>query len=177
LSEARTLAAALCLALAATGARAQEAPVLPWEKGPIQGAIGGSLAEIQVPEGYVFLGKEGTASLLQLMENPVSGQELATLAPASRDDSWFLIFEWDPIGWVDDADKETLDAEGMLGSIREGTRAANEEREKRGWATIEIVGWQEAPHYDEQTHNLTWAITGRSEGHEVVNRMVKLLGS
>ena len=151
-------------------------PQLAWKPGPLTTPVGDALAEIDVPEGYVFLDQADTAKLLELMQNPVSGSELATLASASENESWLLFFEWDPIGWVDDSDKDDLDADALLASLQEGTRAANEERKSRGWSTVEIVGWQEKPHYDEKTRNLTWAIEGSSDGHVVLNRMVKLLG-
>jgi uncharacterized membrane-anchored protein len=157
------------------GAAEEAAPEFNWQRGPTHAEIGGKIAEIDVPDGYVFLGKEDTQKLMQMMENPVSGQELALVAPAGEE-SWFLVFEWDPIGWVDDKEKDELDADGLLASIQEGTRAGNEERKKRGWATMEIVGWQEPPHYDDRTKNLTWAILGQTEGHQIVNRNVKLLG-
>ena len=89
---------------------------------------------------------------------------------------WFLIFEWDPIGWVDDSEKDDIDADVILSSIREGTEQANKERRKRGWPTMTIDGWQEKPHYDASTNNLTWAIEATSDGNKVVNRLVKLLG-
>jgi uncharacterized membrane-anchored protein len=179
------LAALLSVTLISVTARAQEQPPAPeeaappslaWQPGPLEAPIGDSLAQIDLPEGYVFLGRQDTAKLLELMQNPVSGSELATIAPAAEDQSWMIFFEWDPVGWVDDSEKDELDADGLLESIQEGTRQANEERESRGWPTIEIVGWHEAPHYDERTQNLTWAISGRSEGRPLLNRMVKLLG-
>ena len=180
-SRARALTALLALAFGDAAAAepvddGASPPQLAWQPGPLTAPIGDALAEIDVPEGYVFLGQKDTAQLLELMHNPVSGSELATLAPASEQESWLLFFEWDPIGWVDDSEKDDLDADALLASIQEGTRAANEERQKRGWSTIEIVGWQEKPHYDEKTRNLTWAIEGSSDGHRVLNRMVKLLG-
>lgn len=155
---------------------AQEAPVLDWQLGPMTAPIGGSLAQIELPEGYVFLDKENTETLLTLLENPLTGKEMATVASASDDEQWFLFFEWDPIGWVDDSEKDDLDADAMLKAIRKGTEMANEERRERGWATMEILGWQEEPHYNAMTNNLTWAINGRSEGAPVINRLVKLLG-
>jgi uncharacterized membrane-anchored protein len=166
---------AIPLLAAFAGAADEAAPELNWQAGPTHAAIGGNLAEIDVPDGYVFLGKDDTQKLMQLMENPVSGREQAVVAPAG-DGNWFLVFEWDPIGWVDDAEKDDLDAASLLTAIQEGTRAGNEERAKHGWAPMEIVGWQEAPHYDDTTKNLTWAILGQSEGSQVVNRNIKLLG-
>jgi uncharacterized membrane-anchored protein len=41
---------------------------------------------------------------------------------------------------------------------------------------MQIVGWQEQPHYDPRTNNLSWAIIGETEGHRSINRIVKLLG-
>ena len=186
-SRARALSTLFALAFVSLPAESAEpaeerdaekaaAPQLAWQQGPLTAPIGDALAEIDVPEGYVFLGQDGTAKLLELLQNPVTGSELATIAPASEEESWLLIFEWDPIGWVDDSEKDDLDADALLASIQAGTREANEERKSRGWSTVEIVGWQEKPHYDDRTRNLTWAIEGVSDGHRVLNRMVKLLG-
>jgi uncharacterized membrane-anchored protein len=164
--------------IAGLAASAEEAapPSFAWAQGPGTQKIGGSLAEIDLPEGYGFLAEEDTQRLLELMENPVSGQEMAVVSPASDQEDWFVVFEWSEIGWVDDEEKAELDSEAMLESIREGTARGNEERGRRGWSTIDIVGWQEEPHYDETTHNLTWAVAATSDGHRIVNRTVKLLG-
>jgi len=179
LRAARLLAAICLLALGMPGsARAQEGePVaLPWQQGPMTAAIGSNLAEVSLSDEYIFLDADGTRTLLELTENPVSGSELATVAPVSEDQGWFLIFEFEDIGYVSDEEKDKLDADEILESIRAGTEAANKERRKRGWSTMSIVGWHEPPHYDERTNNLSWAIIGESEGHRTINRLVKLLG-
>jgi len=150
-------------------------PRLPWHRGPGTASIG-DLAEIGVDESYVFLDEAGTRRFMELNQNPVSGRELATVAPISDQENWFLVFEFEPIGYVKDDERDSLDADALLGSIRESTKAANEERRKRGWSTLEIVGWQEKPHYDARTHNLSWAVTAENEGRKSVNRIVKLLG-
>jgi uncharacterized membrane-anchored protein len=110
------------------------------------------------------------------MENPITGQEAGTVAPATEDADWFVVFEWDPIGYVEDEEGTDLDPDGILKSIRDSTAAANQERQKRGWATMQILGWQEEPHYDSETHYLTWSIIGESAGARNINRIVKLLG-
>lgn len=171
------LAAVLLLALAASDARAQDAapPALDWKQGPAVVPVG-SVAEIQLPEHFVALDQAETRRFLDLTENPQQGNEVAVVASAAEGDSWFLVFEYDEIGYVRDDEKDALDAEAMLESIREGTAASNEERKSRGWSTMEIVGWQEEPHYDTATNNLTWAIVGESDQHQTVNKLVKLLG-
>jgi uncharacterized membrane-anchored protein len=138
--------------------------------------IGDNLAEIDIGGEYLYLDAGETQRFLELNQNPVSGDELATIAPISEDTGWFMIFEFSEIGYVSDEEKDELDADAILSSIREGTEAANEARRERGWPTMTILGWHEPPHYDENTNNLSWAIIGESQGHQSVNRLVKLLG-
>lgn len=171
------LAALLLLALATSDARAQDAapPALDWKAGPALVPVG-DVAEIQLGENFVALDQAGTRKFLELTQNPQQGNEVAVVASAVEGENWFLVFEYDEIGYVRDDEKDALDAEAMLASIREGTAAANEERKSRGWSTMEIVGWQEEPHYDTATNNLTWAIVGESEQQQTINKLVKLLG-
>lgn len=174
------LAALAVLALTAFGlagsAAAQQPTPLEWQLGSGAAPIGKKLAEIDLGEDYAFLNARETQRFMELNQNPVSGQEMATVAPVSDAEQWFLIFEFEDIGYVPDDEKDALDADALLSSIREGTEMANKEREKRGWPTMSIVGWHEEPHYDENTNNLSWAIIGESEGHQTINRTVKLLG-
>jgi uncharacterized membrane-anchored protein len=158
-------------------AAAQEQPQvqLPWARGTGLASIG-ELAEIDLGGDYVYLDGEGTKQLMDLTQNPISGLELATISPVSDSETWFLIFEFDEVGYVPDDEKDSLDADAMLASIREGTEAANEERRERGWSPLTVVGWQETPHYDPDTQNLSWAIIGENEGRRSINRIVKVLG-
>lgn len=180
--EIRRSALLLLILLATLGAALpalaqQEAPVLPWSQGPATAPVGSDLAEIDLGGDYVYLDGDGTRQLMELTHNPVNGTEQATVAPVAEDANWFLVFEWDDIGYVPDDEKDSLDADAMLQSIREGTEAANEERRKRGWPTMEIIGWHEEPHYDPSSNNLSWAIIGQnSDGGQTINRLIKLLG-
>lgn len=173
-----SLAIGFAILLSSSPAAAQDAepPQLDWQAGPGTASIGSSLAEIDVPEGFVFLDAANSARFMEMLGNPVSGMEKATVAPISDEETWFVVFEWDPIGWVDDTEKEDLDADALIESIKQGTEAANEERRERGWQTLEIVGWYERPNYDEVTNNLTWAVEAQSGEDRVLNRNIKLLG-
>jgi uncharacterized membrane-anchored protein len=122
----------------------------------------------------MFAGAADTRKLLELMENPTGGLELGLIAP--QDFSWFVVFEYDDIGYVKDDDQNSLDADAMLESIREGTKAGNKERRKRGWPTMKILGWEQPPHYDPATQNLVWAVRGESEGQVNVNYNTRRLG-
>jgi uncharacterized membrane-anchored protein len=148
-----------------------------WNEGPGTARLG-DVAEIQFPEGYVFTGPDGARSFLEANENPRGGDELGLLIHPLEDDLWFAIFSFDAIGYVKDDEKDKLDPDGLLESIREGTAEANKERVKRGWTPVDIVGWEQAPNYNSQTNRLEWAIRARSgDGDgESVNFSTRLLG-
>lgn len=144
-----------------------------WQKGPSVGDLG-SAAQVKVPEGYVFAGASDTRTIMEANHNPITGREMGFVAPAGED--WFAVFEFDDVGYVKDDEKDSLDANALLDSIRKGTEAGNNERVKRGWPTMTILGWETPPRYNEITHNLEWAIRAQSEGAPVVNHNTRVLG-
>lgn len=149
-----------------------EVPGVDWKTQGV-GDLGGQ-AEIAIPEGFVFTDDSGTRTLMELMQNPVTGSERGFLAPA--DLSWFLVFEFDKSGYVKDDEKNELDADAILSAIREGQEVGNKARREQGWPELEIKGWFQEPHYNEQTHNLEWATVHTSEGKEGINFNTRLLG-
>lgn len=174
----RAVVVALLLWLAAFSALAQQdepsvTDRVKWQKGPSLAKLG-EVAEVQVPDGYAFADANDTRLLLEAMQNPTDGTELGFLAPQTLD--WFLVFEFDKTGYIKDDEKNTLDADAMLQSIQKGTEVANHERSKRGWPSLNVTGWAQAPRYNPVTHNLEWAIKGESAGHTVINWNTRLLG-
>src|SRR6185436_15198254 len=146
---------------------------IQFSKGPALGDLGDT-AQVKVPEGYVFAGGKDTRTIMETMQNTTSGKELGFLAPAGED--WFVVFEFSPVGYVKDDEKDSLDADAILQSIKDGTAKGNQERARRGWAPLTILGWATAPHYNEATHNLEWAVRLESEGSTGVNHNTRLLG-
>jgi uncharacterized membrane-anchored protein len=144
-----------------------------WQKGPSVGDLGGN-AQVKVPQGYVFAGSADTRTIMEANHNPITGREMGFVAPAGED--WFAVFEFDDVGYVKDDEKDSLDQNALLDSIRQGTEAGNKERVKRGWPTMTILGWETPPRYNDTTHNLEWAIRATSEGAPVVNHNTRLLG-
>jgi len=126
-----------------------------------------------VPARFRFADADGTKRFMELTHN-IPGGELGVLLPP--DGGWFLVFEFNPIGYVKDDEKDSIDADALLASIREGTTRANKERQRRGWETMTVLGWQSRPHFDDATKNLTWGIRAKSESEEVINHSVRLLG-
>ena len=146
---------------------------IKWQKGPSVGDLGDA-AQVKVPDGYVFAGAQDTRSIMEANQNPTTGRELGFVAPDGE--NWFAVFEFDDVGYVKDDEKSSLDANALLDSIREGTEAGNEERRRRGWSTMTILGWETPPRYNEITHNLEWAVRAQSDGEPVVNHNTRLLG-
>jgi uncharacterized membrane-anchored protein len=155
---------------------------IDWQDGPTTGKLG-DVAQISVPRGYRFTGKQGTQKLLELTQNPSNGKELGALIPVVEkgEDVWFVVFEFDDSGYVRDSEKDRLDSDAILKSIQEGTEEANKVRAQRGWTAVHVTGWSKKPYYDPRTHNLTWAVLassqeqGKSEAPSV-NYSVRLLG-
>lgn len=146
---------------------------LNWTAGPATADLN-TIAQVQVPAGFQFTGPEGTQRILQAMGNPTSGSELGFLAPDAL--SWFVVFEFAETGYVKDDDKDELDADALLKTIRDGTEEANRYRAQMGAAPLHITGWEIPPRYNERTHNLEWAIRAESEGRPVINYNTRLLG-
>lgn len=153
---------------------------IPWETGPGIGSLG-SEAQVGVPAGCLFTGRNGTRQFMELLENPVDGHERGVLfcegSRYSDDDPWFVVFSYADDGYVRDHEADKLDAAAILKSIRRGTEKANEERRRRGWGTLTIEDWITRPHYDVGSNNLTWAVMAVDEdGNRVANHSVRLLG-
>jgi uncharacterized membrane-anchored protein len=155
---------------------------IPWERGPILGHLGDE-AQVAVPDGCLFTGADGTRQYMELNQNPVNGSERGTVlcrmmdAKGETESTWFAVFEFDDGGYVKDDDKDSLDADAILASLKEGNEHGNRERKKRGWDAIYLDGWQRAPYYDEQTKNLTWATRLHDDSDaKGLNHSVRLLG-
>jgi uncharacterized membrane-anchored protein len=132
------------------------------------------VAQIDVPAGFSFVDGDTYRALLKKSGEPVYGNEMGLLA--STNDSWAVIFRYNESGYVKDDEKDKLDPDKLLDSIKRGTAEANKERVKNGIPPLEVVGWEQPPKYDEKTHNLEWCIRGTSEDHPILNYNTKLLG-
>ncbi|MGT2433474.1 DUF2167 domain-containing protein [Cupriavidus basilensis] len=80
-----------------------------------------------------------------------------------RRDDWMVVAKYEPSGYIRDDDAKDWNVDDLFNSLREGTEAANEEREKRGIRGLEIVGWVERPHYEAASHRLIWSMCGTRE--------------
>ena len=156
----------------------QQQPAIDWVKGPTTADLGG-IAELQIPEGFMFTAKKGTQKLLELTQNIPNGNEVGAIVPAVRDDEkvWFVVFEFSEVGFVRDDEKSDLHEATILENIQDATEHSNEIRKEKGWPAYHVIGWENRPFYDQKTNNLTWAIHGRDDaGSESINHSIRILG-
>jgi uncharacterized membrane-anchored protein len=147
---------------------------IQWQEGPAQADVGG-IAQIKLPAGYVFANGKDTATLLESFGNLVTVEPLGMFAPKTLD--WFVVFMFDDAGYVKDDDKDKLDPDAMLKSMRANNKTANKMRKEAGLESLELEGWAVEPRYDETTHNLEWATRLKDESSRVtVNHHTRYLG-
>jgi uncharacterized membrane-anchored protein len=154
---------------------------LHYEKGTI--ALHGDLAKLSLPESYRYLNPADTATLLtKIWHNPNGSGTLGMIVPAGFDpltgESWAVVVTFDEDGYVKDDDAAKIKYDELLQQMKEGTAEASKEREKAGYAPIELVGWAAPPRYDASSHKLYWAkeIKFGNEPEHTLNYNIRMLG-
>lgn len=154
--------------------RIDEIEKLGWTRQGM-GNLGGK-AEIAIPQGYRFTGGDATRKMMAMYKNPPTQREVGMLATEGLGP--LIIFEFDESGYVKDDEKDKIDADEMLASLREGQEQGNEYRREHHLPELEILGWVMPPRYNEKTHNLEWGTRLRSVGSDgiSINYNTRLLG-
>jgi len=83
---------------AATSLAEAEGPKIDWKQGPSTADLGNKVAELKVPDRFVFAGAEDTKKLMESFGNPADGTEVGFLAPADENETWFVVFEYHDVG-------------------------------------------------------------------------------
>jgi uncharacterized membrane-anchored protein len=96
------------------------------------------------------------------------------VVPKDEKASYWIAVEFQESGYV--KDDESIDADKILGSIKEAQEEGNKERQEKGFPPLNIDGWSEAPHYDKATHRLIWALEVHSDRGKSVNFNTRMLG-
>ena len=146
---------------------------LPWVIGPQKvSALQG--ATLDLKSDHVFLDVASVTQFMQLTQNPRDDTEQEQVF-GPDDLHWFGIIEFIGDGYVED--KEEIDADALLKTVKEGTEQANEVRRQNGWGEMHVVGWRRPPYYDPQTNRLEWAIDAtNSDGSSSTNFNTRILG-
>ncbi|MGD0745226.1 MAG: DUF2167 domain-containing protein [Verrucomicrobiota bacterium] len=144
-----------------------------WISGPKQASLG-TLADIEVPQGYRLTGEAGARFLLERMKNPVPDGLIGILTPDSG--KWWVVLTFTGVGYVKNADKELMDPAAVLKAVQKQTETQNSERAEQGMDAIISVDWEHPPVYDAEKHSLEWALRAETQSSKVVNDAVLLLG-
>jgi uncharacterized membrane-anchored protein len=157
------------------------AATLKFQRGEV--VLKNGLATLKVPDGVEFLdGRDAQTVLVKLWGNPPMPDPLGLLMPVNTGplspDSWAVIITYEEEGYVKDKDAEKIDYTDLLKQMQKDTRAANPEREKQGYAAVELVGWAAPPHYDKAAHKLYWAKQLKFGGgnEDTLNYNIRILG-
>ena len=139
---------------------------IQWQQGPCDARLG-TIAQIKVPKGCRFTAAAGAAKWIEATHNVPDPSVLGILEPIDGESQWTVVFSYEDSGHVPDDEKANLDADAILKSLREGADEANNYRRNKGWEAVELIGWKTPPAYDEETHNLVWALRNRIAGAAV----------
>ncbi|WP_247535360.1 DUF2167 domain-containing protein [Ralstonia pseudosolanacearum] len=120
-------------------------------------------AKLNIGTGEVFIPQPAAGQLMQAMGNRNNPDMLGLVMPTGGAE-WMVVAKYEASGYIKDDDAKDWNVDDLFKSIKEGTDAANAEREKRGIPALEIQGWVERPHYDAAAHRLIWSMAVRSKG-------------
>src|SRR5262249_23595120 len=165
------------LTIANSGHGRSEPPKLDLIKGPATVTLGSDIAQIVLDKKYVFAKQDDAKKIMELSGNLLTNKEVGLVMPRNSKENWFVLFEYDPVGYIRDNEKDNIDSALLLENIKQATVASNKTRKERGFSGLHVLGWHEPPHYDPQSNNLVWAILARDDaGSEIVNYNIRMLG-
>lgn len=149
---------------------ARQIIAMPWIETGV-GAVGG-VASIEASKKARVLNGDSVEHFMKLSGNlPDPG---ATLV-APKDLHWFSILDYSNVGYV--TDKDSIDADALLKSLKTSQDAANTERQQQGLGQLTILDWAVPPHYDPTSHNLEWGLRLKgSDGENLINYSTRHLG-
>jgi len=140
------------------------------------------LATLTLPDNFRYLSPDDADTVLQRMWGNPPTKTLGLILPSESDvlspNAWAVVITYLGDGYVKDSDAEKIDYNQLLNQMQDATRTANKLREKKGYPSIDVVGWATPPHYDKDTHKMYWAKELRFGGaHDTeLNYDIRVLG-
>ena len=134
-----------------------------WIEGGVSVDLG-EIVTIDLDPDFIFLDGENTQQMSMDYGDPVSGLEIGSIFSMDETQTWSVFFDYEETGHIKDDEKEKIDAKALLKSYKDGAEDANKERQPG--ERFYVTGWDIEPHYDEETHNLTWSLLLEDENKE-----------
>lgn len=142
--------------------------------------------ELQLPEHFGFIPQKEAAEAMRLMGNRTGTEFLGMIVPLPREAgggtnaSWFVTLQYDPAGYIKDDDAQHWDSSKLLQTLKDGTEAANADRERLGIPPIVVTRWVQSPQYEASSHRLVWSAEAKrkdgSDTDPTINYNTYVLG-
>lgn len=160
----------LCMMFSTTAAAASD---YDWIEGG-QPVDLDTIASLDLDSEFVFLDGDNTRLMATDYGDFVTNLEVGSVFPMDETQTWSVFFDYEETGYIEDDEKEKIDAKALLKSFKQGTEEANEARPEGD--RFYVTGWDIEPFYDEQTHNLTWSLLlEHDNGETFLNYNTRLL--
>jgi uncharacterized membrane-anchored protein len=149
------------------------AEAIPFQPGPKTIELGHGL-KLDLPESHAYLAQPDAGKLMEKMGNLHNDDLLGLVVSRNQTDEYIVTFRYEDSGHV--KDDEELDGKELLDSIKEGEQSYNDELKQRGFPPIHVGGWDESPRYDQQKHQLIWALIVETSDGASINYNTRILG-
>ena len=114
--------------------------------------------EMALPDGYGFVPRAESIKVMELMGNQTDDNFMGLIFPLGGDDkNWFVTLNYEAAGYIKDDEAKDWKADELLNTLKEGTEAGNERRQKVGAPALKVTRWIESPNYDATQHRLVWS--------------------
>ncbi|MEM1450919.1 MAG: DUF2167 domain-containing protein [Planctomycetota bacterium] len=160
---------------------AEFASSLTFETGEV--FVHGGKVRFDLPEGWGLLQSGDAQRVVEdLWGNPEDPYVVAFLDPPSPvgrlEADYGIIVYVDQSGHIKDDDAAGIDYDELLTTLQDDARAANPERVRLGYESLEIIGWASPPRYDAGEKKLYWAkeLSFGGEDEHTLNSDVRILG-
>lgn len=124
--------------------------------------LGQRLARVQMGPDYEFVPADKAQAFLKRQGSNTQGV-LGIFVPRDQKQDFLVVCRFEDVGYVNDDDADKLNANEILESYKEGTKAQNEERADMKLPPIFVGDWAEKPRYDKAKHQVVWAIQVKEE--------------
>lgn len=145
--------------------------------------IGNNLAEINVPEGWLFIQPNDAKILMEdIYNNEPNIGRLGILVPDTpsmlNGIKWLVEYNYSSDGHVKDDDAKDINYDDLAKDLKKAMEESNPERVKNGYSSINFIGWAQKPFYDETNKKLHWAkeLELNKNPEHTLNYDIRILG-
>lgn len=145
--------------------------------------IADGVAQLTIPAGFKFLNAEQSKYIISEVWHQSPQPDLTgMLFPQSADplnkNSYAVIINYEPRGFVRDIDAGRIDYDKVLQNLQRDEADDNAERKTMGYPAVHLVSWVQKPVYDKAFNELSWAKevqVGKNNAH-ILSYNIRVLG-